>query len=205
MINPTALFEKYGHEDTITGWDAGAGDWPIGSIWGVEGQYLYSIVRETQPARVLELGTFHGCSATHIATALLKNGKGKLTCVDNAWDFRPGVATGTVGHMIPDDLRATINFIDKDIPTYIGSLKPKSVKSKFDIIFEDGDHDPKTIEIVWSRARKLLKPGGLLITHDAMHDLVGQGIREAIEALGFEPLYLKPNPSDCGFAIWENS
>ena len=194
-----AYLAEYGHEDPHGGWDANEGGWPIGSIWSIEGRYLYSLVRATKPARVLELGTFHGCSATHIAAALLKNDKGKLTCVDNSWDFRTVDWQGTVGHMIPDEYRTRIKIVDDDIPTFIDSAK-----AKFDIIFEDGDHDPATIEIVWGKARKLLKAGGLLITHDAMHFVVGQDIRAAIEALGFEPTYLLPAPSDCGFAFWRN-
>ena len=190
---------KYGDEDTIGGWDNNAGGWPIGSIWSIEGQYLYSLIRATRPARVLELGTFWGCSATHMAAALHKNGKGKLTCVDSGWDFRTVNWKGEVGQMIPDDYRDRIKIVDDDIPTYVNK-----VKSKFDIVFEDGAHDPESIKVIWSQASKLLKPGGWLIGHDAMHFIVGKEMRETIEALGFEPTYLLPKPSDCGFAFWRN-
>ena len=200
MLNLPALLDTYADEDEIGGWDHGGGKWPTGSVWGKEGQYLYSIVRDLRPGNVLELGTFHGCSATHIAAALKRNRKGHLWCVDNGWDLRTVNYAVTIGHMIPDELRDRITIVDSDITKFV-----QKARRKYDLIFEDGSHDPEQTEAVWSRARDLLNPGGLIISHDAMHFIVGAGIRAAIEALDFEPEYIMPEPSDCGFAIWRKS
>src|SRR5258708_6162960 len=45
----------YAQEDSIGGFDLGKGTWPMGSVWGDEGKYLYAIIRAMRPARVLEL------------------------------------------------------------------------------------------------------------------------------------------------------
>src|SRR3990167_10454525 len=91
----------YAAEDLETGWDHGEGEWPTGSIWQVEGQVLYALVRALKPARVLELGTWYGCSATHILQALEANGYGALLVLDNHVQGGPAA----IGDMIPEGLR----------------------------------------------------------------------------------------------------
>src|SRR5688572_30441821 len=84
LISYAALDPHGGYHDK---YDDG---FPTGSVWRVEGQILYALVRAMMSTRtdrlffrLLELGTHHGCSATHIAQAIHDGGgAGKLTCVD---------------------------------------------------------------------------------------------------------------------------
>lgn len=196
-------FTRYVMEDPHTGWDNNQGDWPIGSLWRVEGAILYGLVRLLKPQRVLELGTGHGCSTTHLAEALKANGGGKVYAVDNSGD---ATAPGRIGNGIPDELRPYIQIEDAWIEDYLTQEEQMS----FDLIFEDGIHSENQVQAVWADSYHILAPGGMIVSHDALHHIVGNDVRAGI-AKGMvyvgedadEVLYLGINPSDCGLAIWQ--
>ncbi|MGB1285109.1 MAG: O-methyltransferase [Aggregatilineales bacterium] len=178
----------YAAEDDIGGWDNGAGGWAIGSLWSVEGKVLYALIRALKPAKVLELGTHTGCSAAHIAAALLMNGTGKLTCVD---------MNENAGGNIPDDYRSVITFKAQDALDYISKSR-----TKWDFIYEDLLHTVDQVSHVWSNAK--LATGGMLVSHDAMHFNVGDAVQAGIAESGKSPAYYLIAPADCGLAIWQN-
>jgi predicted O-methyltransferase YrrM len=176
---------------------------PGGSIWRVEGQVLYALVRALRPRRVLEIGTYWGGSATHILQALHDNeGDGSLTCVD--------LNTG-VGSMIPANLRSRVTILQGDLYQWL----PAQIKvgETFDLIWEDSQHSVETTEAAWRAAWSLLTPGGIMACHDAEHlhvpsnTGVGALVREGIARAGFfaatppAKTYLIA-PSDCGLAVW---
>lgn len=190
--------KAYADEDQITGWDLGAGRWPVGSLWGVEGQVIYALIRATKPRMVLELGTGYGCSATHIASALDANGGGTLHCVDNSGD---PTAPNRIGHGIPAALRQYVSIADQNIDQYI-----QVCPHHYDLVFEDGIHSSQQVYNVWALREQLLSPGGWLISHDAGHYIVGKDVRAGITGAGVgDALYLDIQPSDCGLAIWRKS
>jgi hypothetical protein len=44
-----------------------------------------------------------------------------------------------------------------------------------------------------------------MISHDAMHFVVGEQVQAGIQQAGIEnPLTLLVEPSDCGLAVWRN-
>lgn len=180
----------------------GGDGFPIGSIWRVEGQILYALVRAKIDSplygvdfHAVELGTHYGCSATHIAQAIHDSGKdGKLTCVD---------LNGAAGNMIPAHLLEYVEIVTGDMFDYLATQEPAT----FDFILEDGSHGADDVAKVWNAAHTLLKPGGLILSHDAEHFVVGADVREGIARAGYFGLmppartYLI-EPSDCGFAVW---
>lgn len=178
----------------------GGDGFPIGSIWRVEGQVLYALVRhqstQFENLRVLELGTHYGCSATHTAQALhdADNG-GKLTCVD---------LNGAAGNMIPAELLPYVELVTGDMFEYL-EAQPSDVK--FDFIFEDGFHGADDVERVWRAAWNRLAWNGVIVSHDAEHFIVGTDVREGIARAGYfgqlhpARTYLI-EPSDCGLAVW---
>lgn len=201
-VDPDALM-KFAAEDRIGGWDLDKGGWPIGSLWSVEGKVLYALVRLLQPELVVEIGTHRGCSTTHIATALDINGKGLVVTLDTA----PGV-----GDMIPSTLNKRVNKVAAEGIVWLQEQPDESI----DIIYEDADHSAETCANIAKLATAKLKPGGLLITHDAAHDFawypdgnqspsdVGATIRRGLEmALGNQFRTYRTDPSDCGFALWQ--
>lgn len=198
-VDPVDL-HQYALEDTIGGFhaDESLRKWPTGSLWAVEGQILYALVRALKPRRVLELGTYHGCSATHILAAMKANGRGELVCVDNGIDA-PGATE--IGYMIPAQYLDSVSIANQDIMEFLDRDEPKA--RGFDIIFEDGMHDPIQVAKVWDEtSRGLLNNGGVIISHDACHFLVGDQVQDGIRAGGHDDFqtYLIA-PSDCGLAI----
>lgn len=170
---------------------------PSGSLWRVEGQFLYALIRALKPQNVLELGTWHGASATHILQGIKDIGGGMLDCVDNR-----AYGDIVIGNMIPDDLRpfATMH------PTSLEEAIAIALEEKYtyDFIFEDAMHTVEQVELVWSAADRLLNPGGMIISHDAMHPIAGPVIREGIARAGYadEARMVLIEPADCGFAVW---
>lgn len=193
--------KAYAAEDNIGGWHPhpAQATFPNGSLFGVEGQVLYALVRALQPVEVVELGTFHGASSTHLLSALDANGKGKLTGVDAGIDAGEGVA---IGDLIPVELRGRFAHVSKMAQDYLAGRKDSTQT----FIFEDALHDVETTRDVWTLAQKKLKPGGVIMSHDAAHHIVGEAVRAGIEAAGVtDYLTVLIEPSDCGLAIWRRN
>lgn len=195
---PLDILSEYAAHDPHGGYHADYDDgFPSGSLWRVEGQFLYSLVRLLKPASVLELGTWHGASATHILQGLKDNGGGGLDYVDNR-----AYGDIVIGGMIPKDLLGYAmphaTSLEKAIEDGI------KYKRKYDFIFEDAMHTAEQVEFVWRAADRLLNPGGVIISHDAMHPIAGPIVRAGITAAGFEDAHtILLSPSDCGFAYWQ--
>jgi predicted O-methyltransferase YrrM len=197
IANPFTL-DAYAHEDPHGGYHAAYDDgFPSGSLWRVEGQILYALVRALRPANALELGTWHGASATHILQAIHDNKYGGLTCIDNR-----AYGNVEIGGMIPAPLKK-LAFVHQ---TRIETFFPHAIKEgwTYDFIFEDAMHLAPQVEFVWQHADKLLNPGGVIVSHDAMHAGAGEAVREGIAQAGYgeKTLNLLISPADCGFAIW---
>jgi predicted O-methyltransferase YrrM len=176
---------------------------PSGSLWRVEGQALYAIARTLKPQSVLELGTWHGASATHLLQAIADNGYGGLTCVDSR-----EYGNIEIGGMISVSLRSRMVLEMEHIETFI----PRAIKERrtYDFIFEDAMHEAEQVEFIWAHADKLLNLGGMIVSHDAMHAIAGEAVREGIARAGYDNTEGYGNgvmtvliaPADCGFAIW---
>lgn len=164
---------------------------PRGSMdYREECQVLYALVRALRPDRVLEMGTHMGGSATHIAQALADNRRGHLTCVD----INP-----LAGRDIPENLRSYVTIEITDIDDYIR----RDDVGSFDFIFEDGAHSEFQVHTIYERLDKLLKPGGVIVSHDA----AVEGVRDFITAGIFKgigqavPTYVV-DPSPLGFTVY---
>lgn len=168
---------------------------PAGSIWRVEGQVLYALVRALRPQRVLEIGTYYGCSATHILQALRDNGSGTLVCID---------LNDGVGSLIPPTLRSHLAIVQADMFQWLPNL---TQDEGFDFIWEDSAHTVETTEFAWRSAYRLLPPGGMILSHDAEHFRLTEQVKEGIARAGLfsatppARTYLIA-PSDCGLAVW---
>ncbi len=196
-INSSMLI-AHSKEDPHGGYNSAYDDgFPSGSLWRVEGQILYALVRALRPASVLELGTWHGASATHILQAIHDNKYGGLTCIDNR-----AYGDVEIGGMIPTDLRPRMTLGTMPIETFL----PHAIKEgwRYDLIFEDAMHDTPQVEFVWQHADQLLSPGGVILSHDACHVIAGEAVREGIARAGYgeKTLNVLISPADCGFALW---
>ena len=186
-----AMLDAYAAQDPHGGYPH---EWPVGSLWKAQGAVLYALTRALNVNRAVEFGTWRGCSATHIAQALhdaRRDEPGLLDAVDN-W-------TGA-GVDIPAALRPYVRQVFTDMRAFAAESAESG--PKYELIFEDGPHDAGTVQFVWERARSLLMPGGVIISHDALHDTAGPHVRAGIAAAGFSPVYVAVGGSDCGLAVW---
>ena len=184
-------FLDYMIEDSIGGYHENdeLADWPCGSIWEIEGQVLYALVRMLKPKNVVEIGTFHGCSATHIASALVANGAGKLYAVDPAYN----------GGQIPEPY---LDRIQKRAMTHKEFAETTRLQS-IDMLFEDGAHAEQTTFEAIDMLMPKMSEDAAVVVHDACHFLVGKDVSAGIQrAVGaFESVLIEP--SDCGLGYWK--
>ena len=175
-------FLAYCQEDEVGGYPE---KWEVGSIWAVEGKILYALTRILKPETALEFGTRHGCSTAHFCAALDRNGHGSVTTVD-VLDFEPNARTHPRVWQVVSE----------------GVTFAQQWHEPIDFVFEDGPHSTEFTRDVIRLCLPNLKPGGIVVVHDACHYIVGkqvsQGLREAVGDFGA----ILSEPSDCGLGYW---
>ncbi len=182
-IEPDVLMD-YAREDAVGGYPA---RWPTGSLWEVEGQVLYALVRFLRPRHVLEIGTHYAASSSHILTALAANKYGTLTSLD----LYPVQGDGPA-----PALRQRWTFVQAEAAQWIRDNQPQA-----ELVFEDALHDPTGTLDILTAVRDVVKPR-VVVSHDAEHYLVGADVRQAFwQAFGTGNTALI-EPSDCGLAWW---
>jgi len=185
---------SYANEDTIGGFntDATKSRWPVGSIWDVEGKTLYALVRALKPRRLLLFGVGHGCAATHCAEAMRKNDNGgTLVCVAASIDQALTLAT---------TYSDSLSLVEMPYVEFVA----EPTDAQFDFIFEDSERSAGQVEMLWRYAVAHMV-SGLIVSHDAMHYLVGEHVRRGIESVvGDKAHYYLTEPSDCGLVIYRH-
>lgn len=189
--------EAFVGEDDIGGYhsDPSLARWPVGSMWAVEGQVLYALVRALKPKQIVEIGVHMGASTTHLRAAVRANGVGHVISIDK-W--------AGAGSLIPNDLADYGTLIFDDGLRAIGGLKKNSV----DFMFEDAIHSFSEVRDIWTAIAPKCRKGAMLASHDAMHPTEGEMVRGGVKAAGFDQArsYLI-EPSDCGLILarteWE--
>lgn len=201
-LNPDDLI-RYAAEDVLGGYhiDETKRSWKMGSLWEVEGKTLYALIRALKPQTVVELGSWEGCSTTHIATALSINGSGRVTAVD---------LDAGAGGSFPPNLAKLRTVVTGDAIAWLAGQPDASI----DFLFEDTSHSADMCAAIASLCQTKMAPGGVLVMHDAGHDFafvgggqivnspVGAEVRSGIErALGSRYRVYLAEPSDCGLAV----
>lgn len=174
----------FADEDTIGGYP---GDWSVGSVWEVEGKFLYAVARALKATRILEIGCHHGCSTSHLLLAAALN-DGTVTSLD----INPNAGGG-----IPEMLRDRWEFIPTDAEYWAAATD-----REFDLVFEDGPHSTGFTESVL----RCLRGTPAIIGHDSEHALVGEAVsnawRHVFGGHGYTSVLIAP--SDCGLAYRVN-
>lgn len=204
QLDPNELI-GYANEDTISGyhWQPEKSKWRQGSIWEVEGKTIYALIRALKPQNVVEIGSWVGCSATHIATALSVNGSGHVTAVD---------IDPQAGESFPAHLASVRTTVTSDGISWLAGQEDESI----DLLFEDSSHDTDMCASIAALCKTKLAPGGVMLMHDAAHSkaIVGGGaiidspVGAAVcagldRALGSEYRVYLAEPSDCGLAVYQ--
>lgn len=196
----------YANEDTIGGFhiDEAQRKWPMGSLYGVEGQMLYALIRWLKPDSVVQIGGWAGCSAAHLASAVKANGKGHVTSVDNGGD-----GNTEHGNLLPKELAEYVTLIWANGEDWLAQQPDGSIG----LMFEDASHATELVAKLSALALDKVQPGGLLVNHDAAHDFaivgggqrvtspVGLAVRDGLAIANAYFRVYRAEPSDCGIAL----
>jgi predicted O-methyltransferase YrrM len=142
--------------------------------------FLYWLVRQTKPKKIVQCGVCNGLSASFMMLALAKNGpEGTLSVIDLPPVFDPGDPDWTVegkvygvvipegkttGWMVPDAYRDRFEVWNGDAK----DLLPKMVDKvdAIDFFYHDSDHTYDHMMFEFREAKRKLTPGGLIIGDD---------------------------------------
>lgn len=176
-------------QDTIGGYhpDPDQRLWNPGAVWDVEGRTLYALIRSLKPLNVVEIGSGLGCSTNHIIAALWANDGGHVVTIDR----------GNTPQ-IPNMLREYATVLAGDAIEWLQQQPDNSI----DFILEDADHSESMCYEVGELAKTKLRPGGVLMVHDAVHPTVGADVRAGYDRAGLDFRTYLTDPSDCGWLVF---
>jgi predicted O-methyltransferase YrrM len=128
-------------------------------------RFLYFLVRELSPDRVLELGTAHGLSGLYMLAAFEENQRGHLHTVE--FDpTRRALAVQAFGRFFPHTTRWTSieSSFSGVLPQLAQELDP------LDLIFEDGPHTRDVTLQAFEQTIECLRPDGVYVVDDIAFD-----------------------------------
>ncbi|MBV9062469.1 MAG: class I SAM-dependent methyltransferase [Alphaproteobacteria bacterium] len=142
--------------------------------------FLYWLVRQTKPKKIVQCGVCNGLSASFMMLALAKNGPdGTLSVIDLPPVFDPhdpewtvaGKVYGvvipegkTTGWMVPDAYRGRFEVWNGDAKELLPKMLDKV--DSVDLFYHDSDHTYDHMMFEFREAKRKLTPGGLVIGDD---------------------------------------
>jgi len=118
-------------------------------------KFLQGLIRFKKPRCILEIGTANGYSTLSMASALQKNGSGKIVSYE----------ISEVAHL--EAVKNTKKMgLENFVILRLGDVLEKTPREKFNLIFIDG-HKRKYAEF-FALAKKVLQPNGLIVVDDVI-------------------------------------
>jgi len=140
------------------------------------GRFIHAFGRHVRPAEVLEVGTYAGGTAVGWARALVENGAGRLTCIDNdsySQGIYPAKVTANLARLgLPPE---RVRFLNGDSRKLLPALMDE-MGGRVDAYLVDADHTYEGAMADLLGGRPLMRPGGWLLVHDVDHE---RGMPEA--------------------------
>ncbi|XP_010691664.2 uncharacterized protein LOC104904905 [Beta vulgaris subsp. vulgaris] len=164
--------------------------------WGSYGAVFKNLIQKVQPNIIIEIGTFLGASAIHMAELTRELGlQTQILCLDDfrGWpgfrdkvDYVPITQNGDVlllAQFIQNVVYFNLTELILPIVFSTGSSLQKlcELGVMADLIEVDAGHD---FHSAWSdinRAYKLLRPGGVMFGHDYFTGYDQKGVRRAVD------------------------
>jgi len=175
------LLKNYADEDTI----GGRNDyWGGMTISENEGKLIYAVTRTLRPEWVVEIGTWSGCSASHILAALKKNEWGWLMSIDIHELREPGI--------VPE-LLDRFTFIHGNAETCDWNVP------RVDLLLEDSAHTAQTTQRCIERGIDL--GAQFIFSHD-VNDYGGSEVYKGLDAALPNYSILNLEDSRVGLAYW---
>jgi predicted O-methyltransferase YrrM len=146
----------------------------------VDALFLYWLVRQTNPDKIVQCGACNGLSSSFMMLALAKNGpEGTLSIIDMPPVFDPndpewteeGKAHGvcipegkTTAWMVPDIYRDRLEVWNGDAK----DLLPKMLDriEEIDFFYHDSDHTYRHMMFEFQQAKRKLSKGGVIVADD---------------------------------------
>jgi len=130
------------------------------------GRFIHAFGRHIRPAEVLEVGTYAGGTAVGWARAIIENGSGRLTCVDND-SYSKGIYPAKVtANLARVGLRPErVRYLNGDSRQLLPSLMAE-MRGKVDAYLVDADHSYEGATADLRGGRPLMRPGGWVLVHD---------------------------------------
>jgi predicted O-methyltransferase YrrM len=118
---------------------------------------LDALIRQTRPAVVVEVGTFHGRTARAIARVLEANGNGEIHTVGpfDSHAFLP------LFDQWPPELKKLTRFYPMSSMDFF--MEAERLRMRFDIVLVDGNHDYEFALFDIQCAARRMNPRGLII------------------------------------------
>lgn len=162
--------------------------------WGSNGAVFGNLIRRVKPRTIIEVGTFLGASAIHMAEVASQLGlKTQILCLD---DFRgwPGFRDRFKDiAMVNGDIMLLYQFMQNIIHVNASDSVlpvPFSTASSLDKLCElgvlgdlievDAGHDFNSAWSDINLAYRILRPGGVLFGHDYFTAADNKGVRRAV-------------------------
>ena len=163
--------------------------------WGSTGSVFSRLLQEVKPKTILELGTYLGASAIHMAitSKSMLNHEVLILCVD---DFRgwPGFRDKFKFDQINADVQLlyqfmqnvkTMNLTENILPLPFSTTSAMSSLCEwgvsFDLIEVDAAHDFHSAWADINMGFSLLRPGGVMFGHDYFTKLDNRGVGRAVD------------------------
>lgn len=124
------------------------------------------------PCRLLEIGCFEGRSAVWMLQHLCTHPESRLVCIDPWSGQEQQEPIGTPEH----EKRFVANVLETGRAEQLTKIKARScdalplVAGPFDLIYIDGDHNGRAAMEDAVLCWRKLKPGGILVFDDYLHD-----------------------------------
>ncbi|CAA7056236.1 unnamed protein product [Microthlaspi erraticum] len=163
--------------------------------WGSYGAVFENLIRRVKPRTIVEIGSFLGASAIHMANLTRRLGleDTQILCVD---DFRgwPGFRDRFKDvALVNGDVLLMYQFMQNVVSSdFSGSILPVpfstgSALEKLcewgvtaDLVEIDAGHDFNSAWADINRAVRILRPGGVLFGHDYFTAADNRGVRRAV-------------------------
>jgi|GEM_PF-5156101 len=137
------------------------------SIWRGHAAFAYSLVMYFQPATIVDLGVFKGCSTVAMALALKRLGRGKIYAVDT-WqgDDHLGKYNEDVFNTFISDVE-DLGLADIVRPMrMLFSESAREIREPVDLLHVDGFHTYAATRRDFADFQRSLKPGAVVLFHD---------------------------------------
>jgi len=166
--------------------------------WASQSEVFEAVIREWKPKLIIEVGTWKGASAIHMATLCKQNNLDTLIlCIDtflgsvehwvntpdgapalNLKNGRPTIYEQFLSNVIHEQLTDVI--LPFTIDSINGGLALHQLGIKADVIYIDAGHEYESVKADLKTYKEVVRPGGCIVGDDWFHGPIRQAVAEVL-------------------------